>query len=311
MRWILGTAAAVLLAVVCFGSFLGLDQVTGFAQLVAFRTQFALAALVVAAALGRWWRAAVLPLVLVVAAAAIVVVPRLTDELVARPAGPVLRVLSANVLLDAADPAALAATITRTDADVVALPEASGRYARELAGRLDGYEVVTDPRLGSRQPSTPLVIRSSLQPAREPGPHDVSNDPVAARIRLGGHQLTVIGVHTTAPWPGREPTWSSDLAALATRCTRTTPTVLLGDFNATSDHSGFRGLTDAGCTDVGAAAGDGLVGTWPQRAPRALGAVLDHVLLAGAGLGATAYSVIDSPGSDHRAVSAGIDLGGQ
>jgi endonuclease/exonuclease/phosphatase (EEP) superfamily protein YafD len=121
--------------------------------------------------------------------------------------------------------------------------------------------------------------------------------------RLGGVRL--VGVHTAAPVSGSVPAWRADLEALATWCQHTaTPIVLAGDFNATLDHRELRSL---GCTDVAAAVGRGLTGTWPTSLPAWLGVQIDHVLVGG-GITPSGARVLNLPGSDHRAVLARVTL---
>jgi endonuclease/exonuclease/phosphatase family metal-dependent hydrolase len=81
--------------------------------------------------------------------------------------------------------------------------------------------------------------------------------------------------------------------------------IVAGDFNATRDHAPFRELLDGGLADVADAQGwtawPGM--TWP--ADRAYPPVmrLDHVLVS-AGFGVRDVSVVQLPGTDHRAVVA-------
>jgi endonuclease/exonuclease/phosphatase (EEP) superfamily protein YafD len=114
-----------------------------------------------------------------------------------------------------------------------------------------------------------------------------------------------VAVHTAAPVSGSVPAWRADLAALGRWCHSTPPPVLLvGDFNATLDHPELRSLD---CTDVAAAAGQGLVGTWPTSLPAWVGTQIDHVLVGG-GITPNSARVLDLPGSDHRAVLARVTL---
>ena len=75
---------------------------------------------------------------------------------------------------------------------------------------------------------------------------------------------------------------------------------MIGDVNATLDHSPLRSGI-AGCTDVAADRGQGLVATWPSSWPRWFGVQIDHVFTTG-GLLPKSLQVFDMPGSDHRAL---------
>lgn len=281
------------------------------AQVTAFRTQWAMVAAAVALVLGWWLRAAVIPLVLIVLASGALLVPRVIAD-PAPSGGTRLTVFSANVRVDGADPAALADAIRTSGADVVALPEASRFYATGLAERLrqtgDDYVVGGDSTVRDDSVNTSMLVRASLSPKFSDGPAGLSNSAVTATLRLGNRTMTVQAVHPSSPVPGDERAWHRDLELLRPGCGRQQATVLLGDFNATLDHSGMRELFGAGCADAAQDAGHGLVGTWPQGAPRWLGASIDHVLSAG-GVSAMSYRVVDDPGSDHRAVTAVLTVG--
>jgi endonuclease/exonuclease/phosphatase family metal-dependent hydrolase len=82
--------------------------------------------------------------------------------------------------------------------------------------------------------------------------------------------------------------------------------VVAGDFNADRDHAAFRGLLDAGLTDVHDALGRGLARTFPTGMPVLQ---LDHVLVRdGAGGRLTPLEVreVRVPGSDHLGVLADL-----
>lgn len=278
------------------------------AQVTAFRLQWAGVGVVLLVLVGWWLRRAALPLLVVVVASLALLVPRVSSDVPTAAPAVELRVYSANVRYDTADPDLLARSVAERGADVVALPEASRRYADDLVTRLPGYLVGGGSDVPYSSASTALLVRSGLQPEFTDGPAGLSNSTVGARVHVGGREVLVAAVHPYAPVPGSEATWRADLAALRPPCAASTPTVLLGDLNATLDHSGLRALLGAGCTDAGERTGGGLAGTWPQSAPRALGAVIDHVLVAG-GVVARTYEVLDDPGSDHRALSVTLDVG--
>jgi endonuclease/exonuclease/phosphatase family metal-dependent hydrolase len=82
--------------------------------------------------------------------------------------------------------------------------------------------------------------------------------------------------------------------------------VVAGDLNADRDHAAFRGLLDAGLTDVHDALGRGLARTFPDGMPVLQ---LDHVLVRdGAGGRLTPLEVreVQVPGSDHLGVLADL-----
>lgn len=83
--------------------------------------------------------------------------------------------------------------------------------------------------------------------------------------------------------------------------------MLIGDFNATLDHSQLRELLDRGYRDAGDVAGKGLEPTWPNNGSLGPLITIDHVL-ADRRLGIVKYGVGDLPGSDHRPVWAELAL---
>ncbi len=297
------------LVVVSFAGSVGLDRLPVLAQVTAFRAQWALVGVGVAVLLGWWLRAAALPLLGVLLLSVGLLVPRVVSA--DPPAGVELRVYSANVRLSSADVDALAASVAAQGSDVVALPEASRRYAERLADRLReqglDYAVDGSDRRSRGSVNTTMLVRSTLDPRFVDGPEGLSNSTIAAVVQVDGRSVRIEAVHPTSPVPGDEGSWADDLARLQPSCRTDAPTVVLGDLNATLDHSGLREAIDAGCTDAAASTGDSLVGTWPQDAPRWLGAQIDHVLLAG-GVRAQQVRVLDDPGSDHRAVAAVLVL---
>lgn len=85
------------------------------------------------------------------------------------------------------------------------------------------------------------------------------------------------------------------------------PVVVGGDFNATWDHTRFRGLRGLGYVDSVSGGGDGWVPTWPadRRFPPLIG--IDHVLARGAvGVGDT--RTVRVAGTDHLGVAATVRL---
>jgi endonuclease/exonuclease/phosphatase family metal-dependent hydrolase len=127
----------------------------------------------------------------------------------------------------------------------------------------------------------------------------------------GGHPavLEVTNVHTLPPVDVRVDQWRRDLEAVARLAERPGHRLLIGDFNATYDHSEFRELLAAGrpdgqaLVDVGTASGSRLIPTWPMEGPTLPGITIDH-LVTTARIGSTGYQVQRVPGTDHAAVLA-------
>jgi endonuclease/exonuclease/phosphatase (EEP) superfamily protein YafD len=291
-----------------------LDRWLPFAVLVAFRPPLAVAAAVAALLVGlvrRRARPAAAALLVVSLVALALVVPRAVAGAPPPAGGPALTVLTFNVDEGEADVAALAGTVRRTRPDVVVLPEAATRYAALLGAEIPdlGYR----PSVAAR-PGAPDVAGVTVLTAPVLGPvasRVISQGRFDPWLELSGGRLgalRLVAVHVSAPVPGKIESWSRELAQLRTWCgPGEGPVVLAGDFNATLDHSGFRDGTQ-GCRDAGAASGQGLVPTWNAGWPRWFGVQIDHVLVGG-GPECTGMTVLDLPGSDHRAVLARVRLG--
>jgi endonuclease/exonuclease/phosphatase (EEP) superfamily protein YafD len=124
----------------------------------------------------------------------------------------------------------------------------------------------------------------------------------------GAGQLIVESAHPIAPWAVRvNGDWRDDLAAEPQADPAGRPRILLGDFNATLDHTPLRRLISSGYRDAAAAAGKGLVPTWPYDGRRVPPVTIDHVLVDDR-IGVREVSVHRIPDSDHRAVVAELTV---
>jgi endonuclease/exonuclease/phosphatase (EEP) superfamily protein YafD len=288
----------------------GLETTSPFVQLVAFRPYLAAAQLLLAL-IGvllrrRWWPTAGL-----VAGVSVVVLGSVLPRAVPAPppdgpAAGTLTVLTFNVYQGRADVLALAGAMSAYRPDVVVLPEGNEDFEQSLEplvrplgyhvpGRRtrdqqvdDDIAVLVSPRLGRVTATAPRL------------------DTRFQWLQLDGGGLGdvgVVAVHATSPKPSSVPAWAEDLAALRRWCAPGGgPIVVAGDLNATLDHAPLR-ADSSGCVDAAAATGRGLQPTWPTRWPGWLGVQIDHVFTSG-GVAARTVSVLDLPGSDHRALLA-------
>jgi endonuclease/exonuclease/phosphatase (EEP) superfamily protein YafD len=240
-------------------------------------------------------------------ALAAVVLPRTMKRSPAIDGRP-LRVLSANLLGEGADPAALVAILREQRVDLLAVQELSPAAVAALdeagigdvlphralhpAGRSHGSGIFSVYPLSNASVRVhPCAKRQSSATVTLPG---------AATVR-------VESAHPSAPnW--RETTcWRNDLRAQPATGDGGPPAILLGDFNATLDHGLLRRVIAGGYRDAGAATGRGLSPTWPFALVRLPPVTLDHVLVDRR-LGITQYTVMKVPGSDHRAVLAEVTV---
>lgn len=288
-------------------------------QLLAFTPYVAawsLIPLVLSLALRKWWVVGVA--VVVVFAFACVVLPRWIGSGTPASAGSArtMRVLTSNLLLGGADPAALLDLVRDREIDVLALqeytPQAEAALDRAGIGRYLPYRE-THPAHGA----TGSAVYSRF-PLRGGGVRvtECGLFQAYATVELPGSRRVVVeSAHPTAPYSLKSlGCWRRDLAGQpAATDPPATPDgpvrVLAGDFNSTLDHRALRGLIGRGYRDAAETVGKGLVGTWgPYDGSRVPPVVLDHVLVDRS-IGVRDVSVHRIPGSDHRAVLADLAVG--
>lgn len=286
----------------------GMDRFAPFAQIIAFRTPLlaGLVLVVVFFAVLTVFRRRLWPITAGLAAVAVLgaamVLPRAVADTPPGPGTP-LKVLALNVFEGEADVDTFAALIRTESPDIVSVPESGGRFAGELERLIGplGYRTVASvPDSRPDVAGVTLAVSERLgevqtEIGRGGGPFPFVQ---ATGGRLG--DLRFVAYHSVAPTRGSVDEWRSDLYRLRQWCQGPTPAVVAGDFNATLDHSVLREGT-AGCGDAAAQTGDGLVGTWPNWAPRWLGPQIDHVFGTD-GITAESFDVRDVPGTDHRAI---------
>ncbi len=245
------------------------------------------------------------------AALTAVVGPRAVPSRRPPAAGPVLRVVTANLLVGRAAADAVVELARRKHADVLFVQELTSEAAARLerAGLADLLpHWVTQPM--------PRGTRGSGIYARYPlrgGPPAaaVSAARCTARLDLPSGQFAQLAcIHSASPKPPWSPAatahWRSQLSALA--APGDSPLILAGDFNATLDHAQFRRLLRRGFLDAASQAGHGLAPTWgPQASWRLTLLAIDHVLIDRR-CAALATSVHWLTGSDHRALYAELRL---
>ena len=226
--------------------------------------------------------------------------------------GPTLTMLTANLCLGEADPAALVTLVRDNNVDVLALqeftPDAQAGLERAgLTGQLPYLHTIaevgsTGSALYSRYPLDDTGLR------RNAGGFGFAQAYATVAVP-GGPPVLVESVHPAAPWAPRENgAWRDDLAAQPPATPQGPLRVLAGDFNATLDHAPLRRLIATGYADAAAATGRGLTGTWgPYDGDPIPPVTIDHVL-ADRRIAVRSASVHPLPGGDHRAVLAVLRL---
>jgi endonuclease/exonuclease/phosphatase (EEP) superfamily protein YafD len=307
-------AAGLVAAAAVLPDRLGLDRRLPFVDSVSLRPQATAAALVAAAALAPSRRTR--PMAVVVGGVALAGVAAVVDRARRRPAPEPtgdtidLTVLSSNVLMGRADTGELATLIERVRPDVVVLPEAGHDFRDKLMPLVEamGYRSCVSAPVGTYEVHAVTVLVHE-------GLGDVRVRPARAmrlaHVEVTGGRLgarTFYGIHATAPMQRRMiPAWRKDMRVLAGWTAADPAPIVVGDFNATFDHSAFReavGRTRSAADGTGL----GLVGTYPSWLPRWFGIQIDHVLVPADAV-TRRLDIHDLAGTDHRAVSTEVTLG--
>jgi endonuclease/exonuclease/phosphatase (EEP) superfamily protein YafD len=225
-------------------------------------------------------------------------------------AGPVLRVVTANLLAGRAVAEEVVELACRQHADVLFVQELTGDAAAGLGraglGDLLPYRVTQQVPHGARGS---IYARYPLRGGPPAAPPSAAR--CTARLDLPSGQFVELAcIHAAPPkppwFPGATARWRSQLSALP--APGEGPRILAGDFNATLDHAQFRRLLCRGYADAASQAGHGLSLTWgPQPGRRPTLLAIDHVLTDRrcAVLTTSAHWLT---GSDHRALYVEVRL---
>lgn len=289
---------------------LGLDSGFPLVPLMAFTPYAAIAAMLIAGvamALRNWAAAVVAGLVALCLAAAIL--PRAVGDGTVDAAGrETITVLSANIHHGTGEAEALVELVDRHSPDLLAIQELTPSFDRELRRAGLGRRL-PNAILETRRSASGAGLYSRLPMRKLGGEQPFFFRQPRAEVRLpDGRRVRVVDVHPYPPGRGNVDIWSEALESMPSAGSGA-PWILIGDFNATLDHSLLRGLLDRGYRDAGEVAGKGLEPTWPTGAwaGRLPAVTIDHVL-ADRRLGVVDYEVEDLPGSDHRPVWAELTL---
>lgn len=223
--------------------------------------------------------------------------------------GEQITAMTANLLYGLADLGAVVEEVRVRKVDVLALTELTPEAVEKLSAAglddllphrvLDPAERAHGSGLWARWPLTP-------GPAWTGGVHKWPG----ATARIDGQEVVLRVVH-----PFRTSRYDTDLyrrdyRLLGERMAgidESSPALVLGDFNASRDHSAFRRLLGDRWRDATEYAGSGFSPTWSlwQWLPSAI--QLDHILMSSQ-FGAHSTRTVEIPGSDHDAVVADLIL---
>jgi endonuclease/exonuclease/phosphatase (EEP) superfamily protein YafD len=257
----------------------------------------------------RRWPAGAVALVVAVTLAALVL-PRALPGGRGPSTGITLRVMTSNMLYGGADAETIVALVRQFQVDVLAVQEftAGGRDALEKAGL---GELLPHNALADEEGASGSGLYSRF-PLADAGDHrnDGGFRQAYGTVQPpGAGPVIVESAHPLAPWAVKvNPDWRADLANEPRADPDGTPRILLGDFNSTLDHGPLRDLIAGGYRDAAAAAGKGLIGTWPYDGSKPIPKVtIDHVLVDER-IGVRKLSVHRIPRSDHRAIVAELTV---
>ncbi|MGC1213999.1 MAG: endonuclease/exonuclease/phosphatase family protein [Micromonospora sp.] len=307
ISWVAVTPGAAWAAVRLFGLERGLlVQAVAFTPYVAIG---ALAPLVLVLALRRWWPAVVAA---VTALALIgVVAPRAfaSDQPDAK--GPTLRLLTANLLMGEADPAALVELVRTQHVDVLTVQE----FTPQIAAELDQLGLSTllphrqlNPEFGTT--GSGLYARFPIAAGGVRRNQGYFFTQAYGTVTVpNGPPVRVESAHPAAPYAAEAvPAWLTDLRGEPGATPDGALSILSGDFNATLDHAPLRAVLDTGYVDAANAAGVGLTGTWgPYDGDLIPPVTIDHVLVDRR-IAVQSVTVQALPRSDHRSVLTELRL---
>jgi len=232
-------------------------------QLIAFTPYVAAASvipLVAVLLMRRWWAAAVAGVTIV--ALGWCVLPRWIPDgdRLAGAHGPVIRVMSANVLAGSADPEELVGLVRDNDVDILAVQELTPGFVEKA--RLAGLEGLMPHRVLY---PTPSVVGSGIYSRLPLRNGELRLNPLLfgqARAEIVQYGVWIESVHPVAPSESTRITGWLGSFANQHRATPDGPLqILAGDFNATLDHSILRSLISSGYRDAADVMGKGLIGT--------------------------------------------------
>ena len=220
--------------------------------------------------------------------------------------GATVRVVSANLYLGRADPAAVS-RLAVEHADILAVQELTGDCAAALSPLLatDFPYAMVRPR----DKAAGVGIWSRYPIVDSGSDESFSRGFIHARVRAPGAELTVVSTHMPPPRSAFG-SWLDEIRRLGPALSalpRTGPVVVGSDLNATPDVREFRRVLRDGYRDAAAQANAGLTRTYPTHIPVPPFLAVDHILTRDATT--TSLRTVPVAGSDHLALAATVVLG--
>ena len=225
-----------------------------------------------------------------------------------------LRVMTLNCRFGRADPEEVVRCVRSYGVEVLALQEVKGNLLESLqtAGIHQLLPYLTQGTASPDDNGGRNVILSAARPAiAYPSALDL---PAAAvplvELKTSCGPVRVASVHPKSPQRGARQ-WGMGIAALAKLAQPPTPTIVMGDCNATLQHPTFRAmLAQSGLRDASLSLKAGSHPTFPSGRLLPPLIEIDHILMDD-DLTAQSMHALRISGSDHRALIAQLVLPGR
>jgi endonuclease/exonuclease/phosphatase family metal-dependent hydrolase len=213
-----------------------------------------------------------------------------------------ITVMNANLYEGRADAQDVVDAVRANHVDLLVLEEITPQLLEEMDGL--GLAELLPERVGEPD----YMVAGTMILANQP-----LTDHVRLRTTFQGWEarfgtITVLGVHPVAPVDPAG--WLADHAAILKQAEADDADLIVGDLNATPDHSVLRRLDDAGYRDAGELSNEGWQPTWPANHVGIFPLLpplirIDHVLV-GASLASLGTHTVDIDGTDHLALVATV-----
>ena len=225
-----------------------------------------------------------------------------------------LSVMTLNCRFGRADPEEVVRCVRSYGVEVLALQEVKGNLLESLqtAGIHQLLPYLTQGTASPDDNGGRNVILSAARPAiAYPSALDL---PAAAvplvELKTSCGPVRVASVHPKSPQRGARQ-WGMGIAALAKLAQPPTPTIVMGDCNATLQHPTFRAmLAQSGLRDASLSLKAGSHPTFPSGRLLPPSIEIDHILMDD-DLTAQSMHALRISGSDHRALIAQLILPGR
>lgn len=222
------------------------------------------------------------------------------------------RVMTVNVFKGQADPKTIVDLVRNQHVEVLTMQETTADFVEKLdrAG-IGSYLPYSQISSSDGVYGNGIWSASALTSPVDDEINSSASFMPAGTVAFNGGRTPVrfVSVHTTSPKPGEWSAWNRSIAELGRTRSRTgVRYVLMGDFNATTDHAVFRSLLANRFRDATRSAGHGFTFTWPANRPGIPAfAGIDHMVID-TGISADRMQAVHVPGSDHKALLGTLNV---